>query len=63
MSVISCLLIKHSFLIQVELVYNVVLISAVQHSDSVIHIYTFFLVFSSIMVYHRILNIVACAIR
>ena len=30
------------------------LISALQQSDSVIHIYTFF----SIMVYHRILNIV-----
>ena len=37
------------------------LISAVQHSDSVIHIYTFFFIFFSIMVYPRILNIVPCA--
>ena len=29
---------------------NVVLISAVQHSDSVIHIYTFFFIFFSIIV-------------
>ena len=39
------------------------LISAVQHSDSVIHRYTFFFIFFSIMVYHRILNIVACDMR
>ena len=30
------------FLIEVQLIYNVVLISAVQQSDAVIHIYTFF---------------------
>ena len=36
------------------------LISAEQQSDSVIHIYTFFFIFFSIMVYHRILNIVPC---
>ena len=46
------------FLIEVELIYNVVLISAVQQSDSVIHTYTFFFIFSSIMVFLRILNIV-----
>ena len=40
------------------LIYNVVLISAVQHSDSVIHIYTFFFTLFSIMVYPRLLNIV-----
>ena len=34
-----------------------VLISALQQSDSVIH---FFLIFFSIMVNHRILNIVLC---
>ena len=44
-------------------IYSVVLISAVQQSDSVIHIYTFFFVFFSIVVYHRILNIVPCAIQ
>ena len=30
------------FVIYVQLIYKVVLISAVQQSDSVIHIYTFF---------------------
>ena len=34
-----------TFFIEVWLIYNVVLISAVQQSDSVIHIYTFFFVF------------------
>ena len=43
---------------EVQLIYNVVLIPAVQQIDSVIHIYTFFFIFFSIMVYHRILNIV-----
>ena len=46
------------------MIYNVVLITAVQQSDSVIRMYTFFLyIFFSIMVYHRILNIVLCAIQ
>ena len=36
------------------------LISAVQQGDSVIHLYTFFFIFFSVMVYHRILNIVPC---
>ena len=31
-----------NFFIDVELIYNVVLITAVQESDSIIHIYTFF---------------------
>ena len=43
------------------MIYSVVLISAVQQSDSVIHLYTFFFIFFSIMVYARILNIVPCA--
>ena len=51
---------KFSFIflnvIEVELVYNVVLISAIQQNESVIH--TYFSIFFSIMVYHRILNIV-----
>ena len=38
--------------------YNVVLISAVQKSDSVIHIHPFFFIFFSIMVDHRLLNMV-----
>ena len=33
----------------------------VQQSDSVIHLYTFFFMFFSIMIYHRILNIISCA--
>ena len=46
------------FLIEAQLIYNVVPIPAVQQSDSFIHICTFFFLFFSIMVYHRILNIV-----
>ena len=49
--------------IEVQLIYNVALISAVQQNDSVIHIYTLFFIFFSIMVYPRILNIVLCATR
>ena len=58
---ISILFLKF-FSIEVQLIYNVVLISAVQQSNSVIQKYTFFKKFFSIMVYHRILNIVPCAI-
>ena len=32
------------------MIYNVVLISAIQQSESVIHIYTFFFIFFSVMV-------------
>ena len=51
------------YFIEVLLIYSVVLISAVQQSDSFIHRYTFFFIFFSIMVYHRILDIVPCAIQ
>ena len=51
------------YFIEGLLIYNVVLISAVQQSDSVIHIYTFFFIFFSIMLYPRVLNIVPCAIQ
>ena len=51
------------FFIEVYLIYNVVLISAVQQSDSVIHIYTFFFILFFIMVYPSILSIVPCAIQ
>ena len=51
------------FSMEVQLIYNFVLASGVQQSDSDIHIYTFFFIFFSIMVYHRILNIVPCAIQ
>ena len=51
-----------SFLkILVQLIYNVMLISAVQQSDSVIHID--FFIFFCIMVYHRIWNVVASAME
>ena len=39
------------------------LISPVQQSDSIIHIYAFFFILFSIMVYHRILNIFPYAIQ
>ena len=44
--------------------YSVVLIMAIQKSDSVIHIYvySFFIIFST-MVYHWILNTVPCTIQ
>ena len=48
------------FFTEVELMYNAVLISAVQQSDSVIHTHSFFNIFFSMMVYRRILNIVLC---
>ena len=43
-----------------ELIYNVVLVSGVQQSDSVIHI---FFLFFSIMVYLGILNIIPCVMQ
>ena len=49
------------FLIEVQLIYSVVLISAVRQSASVTHIYVF--IFFSIMTYHRTLNIVPCAVQ
>ena len=47
--------------------YRVVLVSGIQQSDSVIHIYIFFIysffTFSSLIVYYKILSIVPCAIQ
>ena len=40
------------------MIHHVVLLSALQPSDSVTRIYAFFSVFFSIAIYHRILNIV-----
>ena len=48
------------FKIEVWLIYNVVLVSGVQHSYSVLYIYG---IFFSIMVYYRILTIALCAIQ
>ena len=63
-------------LIGVEVIYNVVLVSDVQHSDSVIHIYVcvcvcvcvyiyiciYFFRFFSFVDYYKILNIVPSAL-
>ena len=38
------------------------LISAVQQSDSVTYMHTFFFIFFSTMVYHRVFSIVLCAV-
>ena len=48
---------KTIYFIEVLLIYNVVLVSGIHPSDSVVHIYRFFF----IMVYYRILNIGPCA--
>ena len=50
--------IKRFYFIEVQLIYNFVLISTVQQSDSVIYI--FFSYSFSTVAYHRILNIVLC---
>ena len=49
------------FLMEVELIYHVVLVSGIKQSDSVIYIY-FFRLFS-IIGYYKILNVVPCAIQ
>ena len=51
------------FLIKLQLIYNIVSISAVQQSDPVIHIYILFLMLFSIMFYHKRLDIVPCAVQ
>ena len=57
-------LFKFLFCIGLQLIYNVVLVSGVQQSDSVIHIHTlFFSKFFSHLVYSRILSRVPCAIQ
>ena len=55
------------FSIKVWLIYNVVLVLGIQHSDSVIYtyiyIYIFFFRFFSLTDYPKILTIVLCAIQ
>ena len=51
------------FLIEVELIYNTVLVSSVQQSDSIIHKYIFFFRFFSIVGYYKKLKIIPCAIQ
>ena len=50
------------YFVEILLIDNVVLVSAVQQSDSVTHIYRFFSIFFSIMIYLRMSNRVPCAI-
>ena len=48
------------------LIADNVLITAVQQSDSVIHLYIYIIdiyIFFSIMIYHRILNTVLCVLQ
>ena len=49
--------------IKLYLTYSVVSFSAAKHSDPVIHIYTLFLILSSITFYPKILDIVPCAVE
>ena len=51
-----------SFFFEIELLYEVVLVSGVQQSDSE-YIYTFFIRFFLIIDYYKILIIVSCAIQ
>ena len=63
--VVVCLthFIYNFFFLLKLLIYNVVLVSDVEKSDSVTYMYMFFFVFFSIIVYHRILNVVTCSIQ
>ena len=49
--------------INILLIYNVVLVSDVQQSDSVTYILFLFFTFFPIIVYHRILKTAPCAIQ
>ena len=51
------------YFIEVRLIYNVMLISTVQQSNSVILVYIYFFIFFSITVYHKTLNIVPWVIQ
>ena len=50
------------FFIELWLIYTVVLVSGVQQSVSVVHVYIFFFMLFSTVVYHRILNVVPYAV-
>ena len=54
-SILAIFLAFKIFVVEVELIYNIVLISATQQSDSIIHIHKCTLVFNilSHMAYHR----------
>ena len=51
------------YFMAVELIHNAVFVSTAPWSDSVIHTHTCFLKFFSILVYHRMLNLVPCAVQ
>ena len=53
---------KNFLKIKVYLTYNVVLVSGVQQSGSVMYTYAFFFIFFSIIGYYKTLDIVSCAI-
>jgi len=59
---VALLYLQEKTFIAVWLIYNVFASSA-QQSDSVLHMYTFFFIFFSTVIYHRILNTVPCAIQ
>ena len=50
------------FLIEIQLIYNVVLVSSVQQSDSDIQIYILFQILS-IIDYYKVSSIVPCVIQ
>ena len=54
------------FLIEVYLIYNIMLVSNIQQSDSIIHIDIYIPIFFSLdtfIVYYKILIIVPCAMQ
>ena len=59
----GCPFVSLLFFIEAWLTYNVVPVSGMQQSDSVIYIYIFFLIVFSIIGYYKILNIVPYAIQ
>ena len=64
-SLIVQLFFLNFFFIEMWLNYSIVVITAEQQRDSAVHIsmYTFFFIFFSIMIFHKILNIVPCVIQ
>lgn len=45
------------------LIYSFVLIPAAQHRDSALHMYAFFSIFFSTVIYLKTVNIIPCAIQ
>ena len=64
MTLYTELFFKLAYFIEMYLIYNVVLVSGVQQSDSVIqHIYLFFSRFFSLIGYCKMLTLGPCAIQ